>query len=152
MIVSYTHEDGTVEKVSTDDLSTIESAAIERVTGHDWTEVERGLRVQDPTAMRAVLWTHRKRSNPPLKFSDFDVPKWKRRLIARLEREEIEDLVEELLRDNDKESEREETLHYLRKYAADPADVDAVVAEQAAPKDLAPQTASSSETRPALSD
>jgi DNA-directed RNA polymerase subunit F len=134
MIVSYTHDDGTVEQVSTDDLSTVESAAIEKVTGSDWAAVERALRVQDPTAMRAVLWTHRKRSNPPLRFSDFDVPAWKRRLTARLEREEIEEIVEELLRDDDSEQAREEALHYLRKFAASPADVDAVWADATGPK------------------
>ncbi|MEV6803136.1 hypothetical protein [Streptomyces sp. NPDC051132] len=138
MIVSYTHDDGTVEQVSTDELSTVESAAIEKVTGLDWASVERALRVQDPTAMRAVLWTHRKRSNPPLRFSDFDVPAWKRRLRARLEREEIEDIVEELLRDDDSEQARDEALHYLRKFAVDPADVDAVWADATGPKEGAP--------------
>ncbi|AKN71227.1 hypothetical protein QR97_16700 [Streptomyces sp. PBH53] len=134
MIVSYTHDDGTVEQVSTDELSTVESAAIEKVTGSDWAAVERALRVQDPTAMRAVLWTHRKRANPPLRFSDFDVPAWKRRLKARLEREEIEEIVEELLRDDDSEQAQGEALHYLRKFAHDPADVDAVWADATGPK------------------
>ncbi|MEU1008203.1 hypothetical protein [Streptomyces sp. NPDC005890] len=141
MIVSYTHEDGTVEQVSTEELSTVESAAIEKVTGMDWAAVERALRVQDPTAMRAVLWTHRKRANPPLRFSDFDVPAWKRRLRARLEREEIEEIVEELLRDDDSEQARDEALHYLRKFAHDPADVDAVWAEATGPKGSVPPPA-----------
>ncbi|MCX5112213.1 hypothetical protein OOK13_40240 [Streptomyces sp. NBC_00378] len=139
MIVSYTHEDGTVEEVSTDDLSAVESAAVESVTDLEWDDVERALKSQRPGAMRAVLWVFRKRSQPTLRFSAFDVPAWKRRLKARLEREEVLDLVETLRKD-DKDGDEagfEEMLGYMRTLAHDPADVDWAVAETG-PKALVP--------------
>lgn len=146
MIVSYTHEDGSVEEVSTDDLSAVESGAVERVTGDNWTVIEQKLRLQDPTAMRAVLWTHRKRSLPTLKFSEFDLPRWRRRLKARLERHEVEETALDVLSEDETEKEREETLRQFRKLAHDPADVDEVWAEAMAPKDLAPPPAEAHST------
>lgn len=138
MIVSYKHADGSVEEVSTDDLSAIESAAIESATGLEWDDVERALKSQSPTAMRAVLWAFRKRQEPTLRFSAFDVAGWKRRLKARLEREELLDLVEGLRKEKDPSDEEfEEFLGYMRTLAHDPADVDWAVAETA-PKALAP--------------
>lgn len=132
MIVSYKRDDGTTEEVSTDDLSAIESATIESATDLEWDDVERALKSQRPTAMRAVLWVFRKRGEPTLRFSAFDVPGWKRRLKARLEREEILDLVEALREEKDPSDERfESMLGYLRTLAHEPADVDWAVAETA---------------------
>lgn len=140
MIVSYRLEDGTVEEVSTDDLSAVESAAIESVTGQQWGDVENSLRTQAPTAMRAVLWCFRKRQQPTLRFSEFDVAGWRRRLKARLEYEEILDLVESLRKDNPSDGEFEEMLGHMRNLAHDVADVDKALAETA-PKEAAPQSA-----------
>jgi hypothetical protein len=140
VIVSYRHEDGTIEEVSTDDLSAVESAAIESVTGLKWGEVEVELRTQAPTAMRAVLWCFRKRQQPTLRFSEFDVAGWRRRLKARLEYEEILDLVESLRKDNPSDEEFEEMLGHMRNLAYDVADVDKAIAETA-PKEAAPQSA-----------
>lgn len=139
MIVSYTHEDGTVEEVSTDDLSAVESAAVESATDLEWDDVERALKSQRPGAMRAVLWAFRKRAQPQLRFSAFDVPAWKRRLKARLERDEILDLVE-TLRKNQEGDAFEEMLGYMRDLAHDPDDVDWAVAETG-PKAPAPAVA-----------
>lgn len=141
MIVSYRHEDGTVEEVSTDDLSAVESGAIESVTGQEWSEVEESLRGQSPTAMRAILWAWRKRSVPSLRFSEFDLAGWKRRLKARLEREEIDDLVESLRQDTEADGDRfEEMLTHMRTLAHDPEDVDRAVAATA-PKAAGPVAA-----------
>lgn len=141
MIVSYKRDDGTVEEVSTDDLSAIESAAIESATDLEWDDVESALKGQRPTAMRAVLWVFRKRAEPTLRFSAFDVPGWKRRLKVSLGREEILDLMEALRDDKDTSDEKfEEMIGYMRTMAHDPADVDWAVAETA-PKALAPPPA-----------
>lgn len=150
MIVSYRQEDGTVEEVSTDDLTAIESAAIESVTGQEWGEVENALRTQAPTAMRAVLWVFRKRQQPTLRFSEFDVAGWRRRLKARLEYEEILDLVEGLRRENSEPEHFDEMLHHMRALAHDTADVDKAVTETApkgatvAPAEAPAESASSS--------
>lgn len=143
MIVTYTHDDGTVESVSTDELSAIEAAAIESCTGMEWSEVDSALRTQSPTAMRAVLWAHRKRQQPTLRFSEFDVPRWRRRLKATLEYEEIRDFVATLYRDKAGEAAFASMLKHMRLLAHDVADVDKAVAEAdpkaaqaASPQDL----------------
>ncbi|MGW1492560.1 hypothetical protein [Streptomyces sp. NPDC002402] len=140
MIVSYRREDATVEEVSTDDLSAVESAAIESVTGQEWGDVENALRTQAPTAMRAVLWVFRKRQQPTLRFSEFDVPGWRRRLKARLEYEEILDLVEALRRDSASDEHFDEMLGHMRTLAHDADDVAKAVTETA-PKEAALQPA-----------
>lgn len=140
MIVSYIHEDGTVEAVSTDDLSAIESAAVEGATDLEWDDVERALKSQRPTAMRAVLWVFHKRQEPQLRFSAFDVPGWKKRLKVRLEREEILDLVETLRKEEDSDEGFEQMIGYMRTLASDPQDVDWALTETAPKAPVPPVT------------
>ncbi|MFJ9982570.1 hypothetical protein ACIQUD_00645 [Streptomyces globisporus] len=131
MIITYTQADGTVEQVSTNDLSAIESADIEEAMGGTaWRVVEDQLRGQDPTAMRAVLWAVRRRTEPTAKFSEFDVPGWRRRLKARLEREEIDDVFENLMAEAlaaSEDSAIESMLPFLRKLAEDTGDIEAAL-------------------------
>ncbi|MEV7871510.1 hypothetical protein AB0P17_36670 [Streptomyces sp. NPDC088124] len=131
MIITYTHDDGTVERVSTEELSAIESADIEEaVGGTPWREVEDRLRGQDPTAMRAVLWAVRKRTETGLKFSTFDVPGWRRRLTARIERTEIDDVLGSILAEalaTNEDAAIDAMLPHLRKLAHDRADVEAAL-------------------------
>jgi hypothetical protein len=135
VIVSYRQEDDSLEEVSTDDLSAIESSVIESATGMDWDDVDTALRQQAPTAMRAVLWAFRKRQQPTLRFSDFDLPGWKRRTKARLEYPEILDMVEALLKNPESTDEVIATMSgYMRALAHDPADVDKAFVEMS-PKD-----------------
>jgi hypothetical protein len=134
VIVSYRHDDGTVEEVSTDDLSAIESSVIESATGLDWDDVDSALRQQQPTAMRAVLWVFRKRQQPTLRFTDFDLPGWKRRTKARLEYPEILDMAEALLKSPESTDEAVERMTgFMRVMAHDEADVDKAL-EELAPK------------------
>ncbi|WP_435643359.1 hypothetical protein ACR9VJ_18095 [Streptomyces sp. H49] len=131
MIISYRQDDGSVERVSTDDLSAIEAAAIEEAMGDvPWRAIEDRLRGQDPTAMRAVLWAHRRRTDPGLSFGEFDVPGWRRRLTARIERAEIDDVLDNIMAEalaNSEDSAIDAMLPHLRKLAHDRADVDAAL-------------------------
>ncbi|MEU2764252.1 hypothetical protein [Streptomyces sp. NPDC007094] len=131
MIITYTQADGTVERVSTLDLSAIESADIEEAMGGTaWRVIEDQLRGQDPTAMRAVLWAVRRRTEPTSKFSEFDVPGWRRRLKARIEREEIDDVLENILAEAlaaSEDSAIESVLPHLRKLAEDTGDIEAAL-------------------------
>lgn len=139
MIVSYRHEDGTVDEVSTDDLSAIESSVIESATGMEWDDVDSALRQQAPTAMRAVLWVFRKRQQPTLKFSEFDLAGWKRRTKARMEYPEILDMVEALVKNPESTDEVVERMSgYMRTMAHDPADVDKAFEEMAPKAPAAP--------------
>lgn len=131
MIIAYKQDDGTVEEVSTDGLSAIESADIEEVLGDvPWRQIEDRLRGQDPTAMRAVLWAFRRRTDKALKFAEFDVPGWRRRLTARIERTEIDDVLENLMAEalaNGEDSAIDAMLPHMRKLAYDKADIPAAL-------------------------
>lgn len=131
MIITYVQDDGTEERYSTDDLSAKEAAAIEEVLDDTpWRTVEDRLRGQYPTPMRAVLWAFRRRADPKLEFADFDVPGWRRRLTARIERVEIDDVLGNLVAEalaNSEDAAIDAMLPHLRKLAHDQADVDAAL-------------------------
>ncbi|MEW2570502.1 hypothetical protein [Streptomyces sp. NPDC047070] len=127
MIITHTPAEGDVESVSTDDLSAIEAAAVEEAMGDvPWRRVEDQLRAQDPTAMRAILWVFRRRAQPELAFSDVDVPGWRRRLKARIERSEIDEVLDHIVVEalaKNEDAAIEATLPHLRKLAHDRGDV-----------------------------
>ncbi|MER5912315.1 hypothetical protein ABT124_17925 [Streptomyces sp. NPDC001982] len=153
MIVSYDHGDR-VEEYSTDDLATIESAEVERVTGLDWDDVETALKSQKPAVMSAIIWVFRKRQTAGLRFADFSLPQWKRRLKARLEYHEILDLLEGV-RDNPAfgEDAIEDAARNCRVLAHNPDDVDRALTEMVAPKAPASTSpAAASNTSPAPRD
>ncbi|MFF2650391.1 hypothetical protein [Streptomyces sp. NPDC058045] len=131
MIITYVQDDGSTEEVSTDDLSAIEAADVEQAMGETpWRQIEDLLRAQDPTAMRAVLWVFRRRGDKTLKFGEFDVPGWKRRLKARIERHEIDDALDSMLLEAlgaGEDSAIDAMAPHLRRLAHDPADVDAAL-------------------------
>jgi hypothetical protein len=131
VIVSYAPKDGAVEEYSTDELSALESADIETVTGLEWDAVERALKLQNPTAMRAVMWAFHKRSNTQLRFPSFDVAGWKRRLKARFDSDEVLETVQQIHASKDvkDDAEFDEMITYLRQMACDPADVDRALDE-----------------------
>ncbi|CAL9665202.1 hypothetical protein SUDANB145_07126 (plasmid) [Streptomyces sp. enrichment culture] len=132
MIISFTQDDGTVEQLSTDDLSAREAAAIEEAMGGaQWQRIEALLQLQDPTALRAVVWAFRRREQKDLAFDDFDIPGWRRRLKARISRDEIEDaltnLMAKALSSKSEDTQIDLLTPHLRTLAADPADVDAAL-------------------------
>lgn len=128
MIISYTQDDGSVERWSTEDLSALEAAAVEEAMGDvPWRGIENLLRAQDVTALRATLWAFRRRENKDLKFADFDVPGWKRRLRARIERSEIDDVFTNVMSQalaKNEDASLDALLPDLRNLADDRDDVD----------------------------
>ncbi|MFI2911112.1 hypothetical protein ACG2OD_23135 [Streptomyces sp. PDY-4] len=128
MIITYTQDDGTVERIDTDALSALEAAAIEEAMDDvPWRAIEARLQAQDPTALRAIVWAVRRREQPALKFADFDVPGWRRRLKARLTRDEIGDALTNIMTEalsKNEDSMIDAVAPHLRKLADDPADVD----------------------------
>ncbi|MEU5111716.1 hypothetical protein AB0G64_09470 [Streptomyces longwoodensis] len=131
MIISYLQDDGDAERVTTDDLSALEAAAIEEALGGTpWRAIEDRLRAQDPTAMRAVIWAARRRSQPDLAFSTFDLPQWRRRLSARIERFEIDEVLTNIMAEalaKNEDSAIDAMIPHLRRLAHDKADVDAAL-------------------------
>ncbi|MFD4259955.1 hypothetical protein ACFWR9_20640 [Streptomyces sp. NPDC058534] len=132
MIITHTLSDGTVEELSTDDLTAREAADIEAAMGgSQWQRIEALLQLQDPTALRAVVWIFRRREQADLKFDDFDIPGWRRRLKARITRPEIEDALSNLMlqaiSSKSEDTQIDLLAPHLRKLAQDPADVDAAL-------------------------
>ncbi|MFG3154224.1 hypothetical protein ACGF7W_19520 [Streptomyces sp. NPDC048219] len=132
MIIRYTQEDGSVERLSTDELSAREAAAIEQALGDvQWARVEALLQLQDPSAMRAIVWAFRRRDEPTLVFADFDIPSWRRRLEVRITRAEIEDALRNMMLQAISEQAEDTQIDLVtphwRKIADDPADVDAAL-------------------------
>ncbi|MFR0354172.1 hypothetical protein [Streptomyces sediminimaris] len=131
MIITYVQDDGTEERYTTDDLSALEAAAIEEAMGDTpWRFIEDQLRGQRPTAMRAVLWVFRRRTEPKLEFSEFDVPGWKRRMRCRIERFEIDDILDNLVQTalaNNEDASINAMLPHLYSLAQNRADVDAAL-------------------------
>ncbi|MET8826521.1 hypothetical protein ABZX40_28340 [Streptomyces sp. NPDC004610] len=130
MIISLRQDDGTTERVSTGDLSALEAAAIEGVVGVPWRVVEDRLRAQDVTAMRAVLWVVRRRDDPALEFATFDIPGWRHRLRARIERDEIDEMLTNVMREalaKSEDSTIDALQPHLRKLADNPADVESAL-------------------------
>ncbi|MEV0691775.1 hypothetical protein [Streptomyces sp. NPDC050388] len=133
MIITHVQDDGTEQRVNTDDLSALEAAAIEEAMGGDvpWRSIEARLQAQDPTAMRAVLWAVRRRDEPDLSFKTFDVPGWRRRLKARITRAEMDEVLTNIMREalaRNEDSTIDVITPHLRKLAEDPDDVDAALA------------------------
>lgn len=133
MIISYTHDDGSTERVTTEDLSALEAAAVEEaLDGTAWRAIEDRLRGQDPTAMRAVIWVVRRRTDPNLGFAGFDLPRWRRRLTARIERAEIDDVLTNIMSEalaKSEDSTIDAVVPHLRKLAATRDDVDRALDE-----------------------
>lgn len=131
MIITHLQDDGTEKWLSTDDLSALEAAAIEEAMGDvPWRVIEARLQAQDPTAMRAVVWAFRRRDDSDLKFAEFDVPGWRRRLRARITRPEIDEALTHLMREalaKSEDSMIDAVTPHLRKLAQNPDDVDAAL-------------------------
>ena len=131
MIIAYRQDDDSVERLSTDDLSALEAAAIEEAMGDvPWRAVEGRLQAQDPTAMRAVLWAFRRRTEPGLEFATFDVPGWRKRLSARIERSDIDEVLTNLMTEamaKNEDSMIDALVPHLRKLADNRDDVDAAL-------------------------
>lgn len=129
MIITYVADDGSTERWSTEELSALEAAAIEEAMGGDipWRGIENLLRAQDVTALRVTLWAFRRRETKDLKFADFDVPGWKRRLRARIERSEIDEVFTNVMSQAlaaNEDASLDAMLPDLRKLAEDTGDVD----------------------------
>lgn len=72
MIIVYTPADGEPQHFDARSLRVSEVSIVSRTIDQTWREVEAGLVQEDLDAMRGVAWVIQKRSNPSLRFGDFD--------------------------------------------------------------------------------
>ncbi|WP_030173260.1 hypothetical protein [Streptomyces sp. NRRL S-813] len=72
MIIVYTPADGEPEQYDASTLRVSEAAIVQRTVDMKWQEIKAGLEQDDLDAMRGIVWVVKKRSNPSLRFSEFD--------------------------------------------------------------------------------
>jgi hypothetical protein len=139
VIIIHTPEGGDPEQYDARSLKVSEASIVQRTVGMKWAEVLEGLRDEDLDAMRGVVWVLMKRSNPSLRFGDFDPGVTE--MVTRMDRREVADYIQSAFRlvGSEPEMTRESVAHALREMpsaAADPEHAEKLIAEMAKdPKD-----------------
>ncbi|MFE7804021.1 hypothetical protein ACFU51_05005 [Streptomyces sp. NPDC057430] len=72
MIIVYTPAGAEPEHFDARSLRVSEASIVSRTIDQTWREIEANLVQEDLDAMRGVAWVIQKRSNPTLRFGDFD--------------------------------------------------------------------------------
>ncbi|MFJ2718993.1 hypothetical protein [Streptomyces sp. NPDC087437] len=151
MIVVYTPEGGQPEQYDASSLRVSEAAIVQRTVDMKWQDIKEGLERDDLDAMRGIVWVIKKRSNPSLRFGEFDPGVDD--MVSRMDRREVEAYVEQAFSAtlDDSELTPETVAGILRErlpdVAADPeharALIGARVTSPKAPADETPDEATS---------
>ncbi|MGV2914498.1 hypothetical protein [Streptomyces alfalfae] len=72
MIIVYTPAGGEPEHYDASTLRVSEVSIVQRTIDQRWAEIKAGLGTEDLDAMRGIIWVIKKRSQPSLRFSEFD--------------------------------------------------------------------------------
>ena len=72
MIVVYTPEGREPEHYDASSLRVSEAAIVQRTVDMKWQEILTGLEQDDLDAMRGIVWVIKKRTQPTLRFGEFD--------------------------------------------------------------------------------
>lgn len=72
MIVIYTPTGGEPEHYDANSLRVSEASIVQRTTEMKWQDILAGLEQDDLDAMRGIVWVIKKRSEPALRWGDFD--------------------------------------------------------------------------------
>lgn len=72
MIVIYTPKGGEPQQYDASSLKVSEASIVQRTVDMKWQAILSGLEQDDLEAMRGIVWVIRKRSEPSLRWGDFD--------------------------------------------------------------------------------
>jgi hypothetical protein len=72
VIVVYTPDGGEPEHYDASSLKVSEAAIVQRTVNMKWQEILAGLEQDDLDAMRGIVWVIKKRTQPSLRFGEFD--------------------------------------------------------------------------------
>ncbi|MFE5217465.1 MULTISPECIES: hypothetical protein [unclassified Streptomyces] len=72
MIVVYTPAGGEPEHYDASSLRVSEASIVQRTVDMKWQEIASGLERDDLDAMRGIIWVLKKRSQPSLRYGEFD--------------------------------------------------------------------------------
>jgi hypothetical protein len=87
LIIVYTPRGGEPEHYDARLLVVSEASIVARTVGMKWGDVKAGLQDEDLDAMRGVVWVLKKRTNPSLRFGDFDPGV--EDMVTRLDEDEV---------------------------------------------------------------
>lgn len=137
MIIVYTPEVGEVEQFNVRKILTSEASIVANTVGMSWAQIKGALAEDDPAALRGIVWAMKKRTNPTLRFKEFDPPL--EELVAKWDRREIADYIAEAYRVEATDEERADAFRILVRNAVDieeaQAQVDEAKATASAPKE-----------------
>lgn len=91
MIIVYAPASGDEQHFDARTLRVSEVSIVSRTIEQKWPQIQQGLADEDLDAMRGVAWVLAKRSNPSLRFGDFDPGVGE--LSTRMDKTEIENYV-----------------------------------------------------------
>ncbi|MFE7232561.1 hypothetical protein ACFVAF_18245 [Streptomyces sp. NPDC057596] len=93
MIVVYTPAGGEPEQYDASSLRVSEAAIVQRTVDMKWQDIKEGLEQDDLDAMRGIVWVIKKRSQPSLRFGEFDPGV--NQMVSRMDRREVEAYVDQ---------------------------------------------------------
>ncbi|MGP3684157.1 hypothetical protein ACTVZO_05485 [Streptomyces sp. IBSNAI002] len=137
MIILYSPEDGEQRRFDVRSVRTSEAQIVERTTDLKWGDIKRGVRDDDPTALRGVVWVLLKRETPTLRWSDFDP--LIDELTSKFDAREIAGIAADIVALP--EEQRARAIAEMKAYVEDPDSVDLAVKEAAgSPKEPTTET------------
>lgn len=137
MIITYSPEGAEPQHLDAGRLRASEIQIVERTADGPWGAIREAMSEGEINALRTVAYVIRKRTEPALRFADFDP--WEGELRVRLDAREVRSYaarIFEKYRDNP--DDLAEAFDELRDAAFDQADAEKAIADVTAPKDPAP--------------
>jgi hypothetical protein len=154
VIIVYTPAGGEPEHYDVRSLKVSEVSIVSRTIDQKWPVIKEGLAEDDLDAMRGIVWVIKKRSQPSLRFGDFDPGVDE--MVTRLDKTEVENYVAEAvaIATQDPDVTGEQIAHALRHLppaALDPEHAQRVIEETAeAPKGSGDQPLLEESSAPSL--
>jgi hypothetical protein len=146
VIIIYRPEDGEEQHFDAK-LRASEIQIVERTAAATWAAIKAGLRDGEITALRTVAWVVKKRTEPSLRYGDFDP--WEGELRARLDAREVKAYAESLFEMyGSNPDDLAEAFDELRDSAFKREDAEAAIADVTAPKAPEPETEPESPASP----
>lgn len=131
MIIVYTPEGGEPERLNAGRLRTSEIQIAERTADRPWDALKAGLKDGDATSVRTVAWVVKKRTEPNLRFGQFDP--YEDELAVKLDDREVRRFAELMMNEyGDNPEELAAAWDELRDVADSPDVVEAAIREQTA--------------------
>lgn len=136
MIILYTPEGGEPQQLDAGRLRASEIQIIERTADSRWQDIKEAMKEGDINALRTVAWVVKKRTEPSLRYGDFDP--FEDELSVRLDDREVRGYAERIFaKYGDNPEDLAEAFDELRDAAFDREACEQAIADVTAPKDPA---------------